>query len=553
MLTEHNLNQLKNIIRLFYPNTQIKTTVLDSIVVFEVEEIKIKCDITQNIYTGLYEKLRLTTGKDMPWGNLTGIRPTRLVYKEVQSLRGAKRRSNLTLSRHCEEQSDEAIPCSESVLSVGLLRRSAPRNDIELALTTLKEKYFVSDKKIKLLKDVITAQQGYMTRGDKLINYYINIPVCPSRCNYCSFPSTLFPSEGGVGVGRQMKTLDEYAECLCEEIKRDGGQLRNSGYTVYSIYIGGGTPTVLNEKQLESVLKSITTFLPLPYTLPPTEGGYKAGVEFTCEAGRPDTITAPKLALLKKYGVTRICINPQSFNDATLKAIGRSHTEDDFQKAYRLADEYGFILNTDLIAGLADEGIKEFEYSLNKAIELSPHNITVHTLSHKRGSENFHNLSELASRANCHCEERSDEAIPCKESGIPVGLLRRSAPRNDGKYDEKCSDNEAHAMVDLAYQKLTSAGYIPYYLYRQKSQKGALENVGYTKPGFQCINNISVMEETISVLASGAGAISKRIATGSDNKNNPITRYANCKEIGMYTAEFEERYKAKRNFFFASP
>jgi len=437
-MTEHNLNQLKNIIRLFYPNTGIKATVQSCTVVFEVEGTEIKCDVADSIFADLYQKLCDITGKNMPWGNLTGIRPTRLVrkhgFKEVTG------------------------------------------------------KYFVSDKKIKLLENVIAAQQGYMTREEKLINYYVNIPVCPSRCNYCSFPSGI--------IDKCKDLLDEYVDCLCEEIKRDGKQIKAGGYEVYSIYVGGGTPTVLSAEQLEKVLKAVqetTNGLPL---------------EFTCEAGRQDTITKEKLALLKKYGVTRVCVNPQSFNDVTLRTIGRNHTSYDFFKVYRLVEKYGFIINTDLIAGLADESAEDFKYSLDKTIELYPHNITVHTLSKKRGSL----------------------------------LVSAAAPVAHS------TDTHIVIMVDLAYKKLTAAGYIPYYLYRQKSQKGALENVGYCKPGFQCINNISVMEETISVLASGAGAISKKINMNGDG--SPIIRYANCKDISMYIAEFEERYKNKSTVFF---
>jgi len=474
MLTEHIQNQLKNIIRLFYPNAEIKTTMLDRVVVFETEGRKIKCDyFVKNICADMYKYLCKITGKSMPWGSLTGIRPTRLVYKEMLLLQEAERRNN---------QETANIPVTECLAA---------------SLVKVKEKYFVSNKKIKLLKEVIAAQRGYITGGEKLVNYYVNIPICPSRCNYCSFPSAM--------IEKCKDIFDDYVMQLCEEIKRDGERLRNGGYKIYSIYIGGGTPTVLNEAQLEKVLRAIVRASCCEGYVPVTKHLLAKSIEFTCEAGRPDTITAQKLDLLKKYGVTRICINPQSFNNATLKAIGRNHTTEDFLNVYHLAGQYNFIINTDLIAGIAGESVNDFEYSLEKVIELSPHNITVHTLSNKRGSLSACSAAEPS--FNCNVT----------------------------------------AMVNLAYQKLTAAGYIPYYLYRQKAQKGALENVGYCKPSFQCLNNISVMEEMVSVLASGAGAISKKICTGD---NCDIIRYANCKEIDMYITEFEARYKAKSDLFF---
>ncbi|MCL2370743.1 MAG: radical SAM protein [Firmicutes bacterium] len=466
-MTEHNLNQLHNIIRLFYPDADTKTTVHNDTVVFEIGELTLKCPITDNIPSDLYKKLCDITGKSMPWGNLTGIRPTRLAQKH--------------------------------------------------GLKILGDKYFVSDKKLELLSNVIKAQEGYLPQGENLVNYYVNIPVCPSRCHYCSFAAGTIDECKGY--------LDDYVECLCEEIRRDGKLLKAGGHTIYSVYIGGGTPTALSAEQLEKILKAVATMLKRCH-LGQNPVGQRGGdskcdmcsrferlakmtprVEFTCEAGRPDTISDQKLALLKQYGVTRICINPQSFVDKTLNAIGRSHTAEDFFGAYRLAKEYDFVINMDLIVGLADEGIEEFEYSLSKAIDLLPHNITVHTLSRKRGS-----------------------------------LLREQEMMRQG--NDNCYDEVAQ-MVDLAYNKLTEIGYIPYYLYRQKSQKGSLENVGYCKPNFQCINNISVMEELISVLASGAGAISKKIGA----EGSPIVRYANAKDMRMYITEFEERYKAKKKLY----
>ena len=403
-MTEKEENQLFNIMRLFYPDFEGKVS----------EEIDANA---------LYLRLSEATGKKMPWGSLTGIRPTKLAY--------------------------------------------------EMPLKDIGEKFFVSPPKLELLGRILAAQRGYLS-GEG-VNLYINIPVCPTRCGYCSFAAAT--------VKECKKYLDKYVDTLIEEIRRDGEKLCK----IYTVYIGGGTPTVLSANQLDRVLAAV--------------GDH--GVEFTCEAGRPDSIDDEKLAVMKARGVNRICINPQSFNDATLHTIGRAHTAADTVRAYELAQKYGFVINTDLIAGLPNENLDDFEYSLDRTLELSPHNVTVHTLSRKRGSE--------------------------------------YAKKN-------ISGKDISNMIDFGYEKLTVAGYEPYYLYRQKSQLGALENTGYTKPGFQCRNNISVMEETVSVLAAGAGGISKKIQVA--RQGNLITRYANCKDIKLYLEEFEQRYQSKAEFFF---
>ena len=225
-----------------------------------------------------------------------------------------------------------------------------------------------------------------------------------------------------------------------------------------------------------------------------------SGLEFTVEAGRPDTITEEKLDAIKRVGATRICVNPQTFNDETLEKIGRAHNTADFYDKYALARRYGFDINVDLIAGLSDETIKDFAFSLDSAFSLRPENITVHTLSRKNGSQ----------------------------------------LKQQGKYD----NSDISLMTEYAYEKLTSGEYIPYYLYRQKQMLGNLENVGYCISGKQCVNNITTMEDCMSVVACGAGAISKIVET----RENRIERLANLRDVRLYLQQFDKKLEEKEIF-----
>ena len=385
----------------------------------------------------LYRALVAYTGQDMPWGSLTGIRPTKPLYE----LLGGYDFGN---------------------------------EDVPAALETMKERYLVSDTKLRLLRDIIATQKGLVVpKSLKPINRYINIPICPTRCNYCSFISHTVSECKGL--------IDSYVGVLKRELTMDTGILNKLGYSIHTIYVGGGTPTVLSAGQLDDLLGAVP----------------KIGVEWTVEAGRADTIDDEKLSVLKSHGVTRICINPQSMSDATLRAIGRGHTATDIVRAYDIAKKYDFVVNMDIIAGLDGETEADFLYSLGRVLDLKPHNITIHAKSNKRASKGG--------------------------GDTPI----------DAAAADKMMDNVAMLMRDN--------GYNPYYVYRQKSQLGALENVGYSRPGYECISNITTMEESLGVIACGAGAISKVISYES----NRIERYANCKEIGMYIEEFGRRYNEK--------
>ena len=344
------------------------------------------------------------------------------------------------------------------------------------------EDYLISEynlfpEKAKLVKDIIVNQSNYHAKDDNLYNFYVHIPYCTSKCSYCSFIT--------FDALRCKKQIPQYCDDLVREIVQSQNYQNEYGNKMYSAYVGGGTPTALDAEQLYKVLSAIKT----------------NGVEFTCEAGRPDTITNEKLAVMKECGVTRVCVNPQSFNEKTLRLIGRNHTIDDFYAKYEMVKSYGFDINIDLIAGLPEESIDDFIFSVNSALKLNPENLTIHTLSRKNGSE----------------------------------------LKNSGKYD----NFDIEQMIKYSSSVLPQNDYLPYYLYRQKSMLGNLENTGYCKNGKQCINNITTMEEFLSVDACGAGAISKRVFSGE----NRIERLANLRDVKLYIEQFDERLEKKRIFY----
>ena len=336
--------------------------------------------------------------------------------------------------------------------------------------------YRVSLEKAKLAVQIL-GNQKCIIKNDKLVDLFINIPICPSRCNYCSFISN--------ELWTVKDKVESYLKCVINELEAVKNLIFEKAYIVRTIYIGGGTPTVLTAEQLERLLSKINY---------PVK-------EFTVECGRADTITREKLEVLKKYGVTRISINPQTFCEATLKRIGRKTTNKQVFDAYMLAMEYDFVVNMDLIAGLSEERLGIFKRTLKTTLELFPHNITVHTLSVK-------NAAQIRGQ-----EVKFQSDVP--------------------------------KMVDYAQKTLFENGYKPYYLYRQKHQVGGLENVGYFRDDHVCIFNIDSMEDVSSVIAIGAGAISKRVF----NLENRIERQPNCKFICDYIDRIDEMIDKKIKFF----
>lgn len=382
----------------------------------------------------MYRALSSYCNANPPWGSLTGIRPSKLVY---------------------------------DMLGEGLT--------LEQSRTELKSRYFVSDAKSDLICDIVSNQRGYYYRDDKLFNLYVHIPFCTSKCSYCSFTTQLLHKSKDV-VSKYIERLRAEIISAVEFIERTG--------RLCSVYVGGGTPTALEADELFSLLHGF------PFR----------DVEFTVEAGRPDTITKEKLDAIKSVGASRICVNPQSLNDETLRTIGRAHSAEDFYEKFTLARNYDFDINVDTIAGLASETADDFAKTLDGVLDLRPENITVHTLSRKNGSE----------------------------------------LKQQGRYDN-C---EIGKMTDYALKKLSENGYLPYYLYRQKQMLGNLENVGYCLPGKQCVNNITTMEDSMSVIACGAGAISKAVFNGEGR----IERFAALRDVKLYLDRFDEKQKDKEEF-----
>ncbi|MBE5735772.1 MAG: coproporphyrinogen dehydrogenase HemZ [Clostridiales bacterium] len=375
--------------------------------------------------------------KILPWGSLTGIRPTKLYYELIKECSG----------------------------------------DYMKAMNMLIDTFKVTPAKAQLVKEIIKNQKNII-KNDNLVDLYINIPFCPSKCYYCSFISA--------PIDKCRDQVEPYLEALIKEISATKELISTKNYIVKSIYIGGGTPTILDANQMDRLLSAID------YNV----------AEFTVECGRPDTITADKLDVLKKHNVTRISINPQTFCNKTLKTIGRNHTSQDILDAYKLALNYNFSINMDLIAGLGGESLLTFKKSLNKAIECYPDNITVHTLSIKRGSE-------------------------LKTEG-----------------GETSTEDVVSKMIEYSYPTLINAGYKPYYMYKQKNMLGNLENIGYFRDKVS-IFNIDSMEEFASIIACGANAISKRYYS----LNNKIERFANLKNISEYITRIDEMIDKKKALF----
>ncbi len=402
----------------------------------DFDELRQKSFLKRVFKNQLYEILSKKANKTLPWGSLTGVRPTKFARDLVE------------------------------------------RKEIKphLITETLVKDYHTSIEKAKLVVQIMNNQKCII-KNDNLVDLFINIPICPTRCNYCSFISN--------ELWTVKDKVDTYLACLEKELEAVKKVIADKAYIVRTIYIGGGTPSVLTAEQLDGLLSRIN----YPVT------------EFTVECGRADTITREKLEVLKKYGVTRICINPQTFCEATLKRIGRKTTNKQVFDAYMLAMEFDFVVNMDLIAGLSGERLGIFKRTLNTTLELYPQNITVHTLSVK-------NASQIRGQ-----EIKFADDVP--------------------------------KMVEYAQKTLIENGYKPYYLYRQKHQVGGLENVGYFRDDNVCIFNIDSMEDVSSVIAIGAGAISKRVF----NLENRIERQPNCKFINDYIDRIDEMIEKKVRFF----
>lgn len=395
------------------------------------------------VATALFFCLKEYSGYSPKWGLLTGVRPAKLY------------------ARLCEEIGE--------------------RNAEEYFENNL----FVSKEKISLCKESHIGEKNIIALNKKeSFSLYVSVPFCPTRCAYCSFVSHSVEKAG--------KLIEDYVSLLLKEIKETARVAKECNLRLETVYIGGGTPTTLSAEQLSDVINEIINNFDMSFLR-----------EFTVEAGRPDTITKEKLVALKKLGVTRISINPQTMNDEVLKVIGRNHTALMTKQAFELAREVGFDnINMDLIAGLPSDTIQSFENTLEEILKLSPESVTVHSLAMKRAST-------LSAQGN----------TDIINSGIT-----------------------ADKMVSSAREKLSANGLLPYYMYRQSKTVGNLENVGYAKKGFECLYNVYIMDETHTILACGASAVTKM----REPQGNYIERIFNFKYPYEYISRFDEILDRKK-------
>ncbi|MBQ6825042.1 MAG: coproporphyrinogen dehydrogenase HemZ [Clostridia bacterium] len=454
--------ELEKLIRIFLPFEKIEffDTFIseDNVVVTEIKGNKAKASLYLNnelfkyeillnsfdeknkelkLATALFNCFCEATGYISQWGLLTGVRPAKLWSRLKDSM------GETNAERY------------------------------------FKEELLVSDKKVSLCKKTNLGEDTIIGLSKpNSYSLYISIPFCPTRCSYCSFVSH--------SIDKAKKLIPEYVNKLCEEIIITSKIAKKNNLKLETVYIGGGTPTAIDEYNLERIMKTVSENFDLSNIR-----------EYTVEAGRPDTITAQKLTVIKNNGATRISINPQTMNDSVLETIGRKHTEKQTVDSFKLARSLGFDnINMDLIAGLPTDNIESFKTTIDKVLKLNPESVTVHSLSFKRSSNlNF-----------------------------------------DDNIKSRNIDAEASLMVDFALETLTENGILPYYMYRQSKTVGNLENVGYAKKGFECLYNVYIMDETHSILACGASSVSKLREPGG----NFIDRIFNFKYPYEYIDRFDE-------------
>ena len=411
-------------------------------------EVVFKRYAKRNVKTAVFRCLRKAfPEKLMPWGSLTGIRPTRLL-RELEATEGR-----------------------------------------EEALRLMREEFGVTEEKLALADEINAVQRHVLSSAKpNETGVYIGVPFCRTRCLYCSFASEI----------RTKKTdMAGYLNALVRDIGLGSKMARELCLTPRSFYFGGGTPTVLTEEELDMLLDRLC------------EAYDTAGKEFTVEAGRPDTITEGKLRIMKAHGVTRVSVNPQTMCDRTLKLVGRSHSAREIVDSFILVRSMGFdSINMDIIAGLPNETELDMEATLDAIYDLDPDCLTVHTLAIKR-----------ASRLKEHMAEYEMPSVETVERMVGMGL------------------KTARQM-----------GMKPYYMYRQKYMAGNLENVGYSKPGHICVYNIDMMEDGMSIIAHGAGAMTKRVW----DDGGRIERVPNNKDIATYIEKINET-NAERVRLFNEP
>lgn len=407
------------------------------------EKKYLKKELKKQIYRVMHE----LTKAELPWGALTGIRPTKLIVTMIEA---------------APDVTDEEIT------------------------SFLKENYYVTDEKVALGIQIARREIKLLEKIDYEEGYslYIGIPFCPTTCLYCSFTS--YP------IGAYTKKADDYVTALLKEISY--ASARFADRKLNSIYIGGGTPTTLEPEQLDRLLHAVRDSF-----------DFSHNQEFTVEAGRPDSITPEKLAVLLKHGVTRISINPQTMNQKTLDLIGRYHTVEQVKETFQLARKMGFDnINMDFIVGLPGETMEDIRFSMEEVQKLNPDSLTIHSLAIKR-----------AARLNIMREQYKDFTIENNEQ-----------------------------IMELCAAAAENMGMTPYYMYRQKNIAGNMENVGYARIGKAGVYNILIMEEKQTIVALGAGSVTKRIYP-----DGRIERCANVKDVTQYIERIDEMIERKEKLF----
>ena len=450
---------IHSLFKAFFPSEDVKVIVSsdgkyeadEGDKIYDIDVSVSKNDLKKNIY----RMLSLETKRELPWGNLTGIRPTRIVMNLIE-----------------EGMSDEEI------------------------FKYMKDNYYTSDEKTALSLSIAHREKEILKNIDYDNGYslYIGIPFCPTTCLYCSFTSYPICSYADI--------VDDYIECIMKEIDYVSENFK--GKTLDTIYVGGGTPTTLLPEQIERLLGYVYDKLDVSKVK-----------ELTVESGRPDSITREKLATMKKMGVTRISVNPQTMRDKTLELIGRRHTVSQLVDSYNMAREEGFDnINMDIILGLPYETADDVRYTMEEIKKLAPDDLTVHSLAIKRGSK----LAEV---------------------------LKQKELKGEQKGDVFSSIKNTEEMMKIASEGALSMGLTPYYLYRQKNISGNFENTGYARPGKAGIYNILINEEVQSIVALGAGTVTKRVY-GYDGR---IERCDNVKDVKLYMSQIDEMIQRKKALF----
>jgi len=443
------------LVKSFYPRTEVTSKPIDDAeLTIEVESPVIdgrsKGEIHDEFKEKLYLQLVKLTGKTLPWGNVTGVRPSKVVVK--------------------------------------MFNNGVPESEIR---KFYREEHFVSEEKIDLAVVVAKKELEILKSIDYIKGYslYIGIPFCPTTCLYCSFTS--------FSLAIWQKEVDNYLDALIKEMQFVSDSMKDR--RLDTIYFGGGTPTTLSAQQLDRLLTALENNFNVEHVY-----------ELTVEAGRPDSITLEKLLVLKAHKVGRISINPQTMNQKTLDIIGRRHTVQQIIDSFKMARDNGFDnINMDLILGLPGEDEAMIHYTLEQIKKLSPDSLTIHSLAIKR-----------AAAINILKEKYKNVSI--------------------------VNTDEIVAMT-AAYAK--GMGLEPYYMYRQKNMAGNFENVGYSKPGKECIYNVLIMEEKQTIIAVGAGGASKVIFYSEDGNYDRVERIENVKDVRNYIDRIDEMIDRKRKFF----